>query len=133
VILVDSSVWIDHFRNIDTLATRQLGKLLPVRRVLMGDLILAEVLCGFRGDLEFHRARGLLEQLPCVDIGGKEMAALAARNYRSLRSMGISVRGTIDTIIATLCIAEDLTLLYSDRDFDPFVRYLGLRSALPPN
>lgn len=130
MILVDSSVWIDHFRNVDSTATQRLGALLPFKRVLMGDLILAEVLRGFRSDLEFQRARGLFEQLPCIDLGGKDLAVQAARNYRSLRAHGVTAAGMIDTLIATLCIEEDLALLYSDQDFDPFVMHLGLRSAL---
>jgi predicted nucleic acid-binding protein len=130
VILVDSSVWVDYFRNVDTRATRRLDMALHAEPVLTGDLVLAEVLRGFRGDLEFRRARAVLESQPYVELGGMEIALQAARNYRSLRARGITVASMIDTIIATRCIADDLALLYSDQDFDPFVRHLGLRSAM---
>jgi predicted nucleic acid-binding protein len=130
VILVDSSVWVDYFRGVDTSATRRLVLELQAEPVLTGDLVLAEVLRGFRRDLEFQRARAVLESQPYLELGGMDIALQAARNFRSLRARGITVSSTIDTIIATRCIEEDLELLYADQDFDPFVQYLGLRSAL---
>jgi len=130
VILVDSSVWIDYFRGHATPQTDRLDALLDSEIILIGDLILAEVLQGFVTDRAFNQVRRLLAPLQVADIGGRDVAIQAARNYRLLRSRGITVRKTIDTLIATRCIADNLALLYSDRDFDPFVAHLGLRSAL---
>jgi predicted nucleic acid-binding protein len=131
VILVDSSVWIDYFRGTSTPQAEKLDSLLGSEPVLTGDLVLTEVLQGFVSDDDFNQARKLLTSLVVVDLGGQDIAIQAARNFRALRSLGITVRKTIDTVIATRCIASGLTLLYSDRDFDPFVEHLGLRSALP--
>jgi predicted nucleic acid-binding protein len=133
VILVDSSVWIDYFRGKITPQTERLDALLGSEPLCVGDLVLAEVLQGFNSDREFNQARKLLTSLELIELGGQEMAIQAARNFRTLRSLGITVRKTIDTMIATTCIEKDFQLLYSDRDFDPFVEHLGLRSALLPD
>jgi predicted nucleic acid-binding protein len=130
VILVDSSVWIDFFRGVTTPQVDVLDRLLGVEPLAVGDLFLAEVLQGFRAEKEFNQARKLLLTLEQVDIGGQEIAVQAARNFRMLRERGVTIRKTIDTLIATKCIESDIALLFSDRDFDPFVEYLGLRSAL---
>ena len=130
MILVDSSVWIDYFRGAPTPQTEKLDSLLGSEPVLTGDLVLTEVLQGFVSEHDFNLARKLLTSLVVVDLGGQDIAIQAAKNFRALRSLGITVRKTIDTVIATRCIASGLTLLYSDRDFDPFVQHLGLRSAL---
>ncbi len=131
MILVDSSVWIDYFRGVATPQTEKLDELLGREPVVTGDLILAEVLQGFASDRDFTQAVRLMTSLDVVDLVGKDIALQAARNFRYLRALGITVRKTIDTVIATHCIANGLTLLYSDRDFDPFVDHLGLQSALP--
>jgi predicted nucleic acid-binding protein len=104
--------------------------LLGVDLIATGDLILAEVLQGFVSDRDFNQARKLMTSLVIVDLGGQSVAIQAARSFRILRSLGVTVRKTIDTVIATRCIESGLSLLYSDRDFDPFVEHLGLRSAL---
>ena len=126
MILVDSSVWIDWFNNNDTLQTRRLRLLTDTNILLVGDLILAEVLQGFRQQRDFENARVKLSGLEQIDIGGLVVAEQAARNYRRLREMGLTVRKTIDALIATRCIMERIPLLYSDPDFDPFVKHLGL-------
>jgi predicted nucleic acid-binding protein len=131
LILVDSSVWIDYFNGIATAQTDRLDSLLGEEPLAVGDLILAEVLQGFGSEREFHLAHGLLASLHAVEIAGHEVALLAARHYRALRARGVTVRKTIDTLIAARCIRDGMSLLYSDRDFDPFVQHLGLRSALP--
>ena len=130
MILVDSSVWIDYFNGTVTRETEKLDRLLGVEPVAVGDLILAEVLQGFRSESDFNEARRLLASLVVVQLGGEEIAVQAARNFRSLRAQGVTIRKTIDTLIATCCIENRYALLYSDRDFDPFVWHLGLRSAL---
>jgi len=131
VILADSSVWIDYFRGTTTPQTEKLNSLLGNTPIATGDLILTEVLQGFSSDRDFNQARKLMTSLVVVDMVGRTMAIQAARNFRVLRALGITMRKTIDTIIATYCIESGLPLLYSDRDFDPFVMHLGLRSALP--
>jgi predicted nucleic acid-binding protein len=130
MILVDSSVWIDYFRGGATAQTDRLDALLGVEPVAVGDLILTEVLQGFARERDFNRARSLMASLMTVDLVGHEIALAAARNFRQLRTRGVTVRKTVDTLIATCCIENSWPLLYSDRDFDPFVKHLGLRSAL---
>ena len=130
MILVDSSVWIDYFNGVATPQTDRLDALLGSEPIATGDLILTEVLQGFRNDRDFNQAKTLLSSLDIVELGGRDVAMQAAQNFRTLRSMGITVRKTIDTVIATRCIKSDFALLYSDKDFDPFVQHLNLRSAL---
>lgn len=130
MILVDSSVWIDYFRGTSSPQAEKLDALLGAEPIATGDLCLTEVLQGFANEREFNQARNLLTTLLVVDLGGKDIAIRAARNFRALRAKGVTVRKTIDTIIATYCVESDFELLYSDRDFDPFVEHLGLRSAL---
>ncbi len=131
MILVDSSVWIDYFRGMPTPQTEMLDSLLGSEPVVTGDLVLTEVLQGFGSEHDFNQARKLLTSLVVVNLVGQDIAIQAARNFRALRALGITVRKTIDAVIATRCIASGLTLLHSDKDFDPFVRHLGLRSAFP--
>jgi hypothetical protein len=130
VILVDSSVWIDYFRGTPTAEAQRLDSLLGTEPVATGDLVLTEVLQGFGNEREFNQARKLLTSLVVIDLGGREVAIQAARNFRVLRTLGITLRKTIDAVIATRCIESGFTLLFSDRDFDPFVQHLGLRSAM---
>jgi predicted nucleic acid-binding protein len=130
LILVDSSVWIDYFRGAATPQADLLDALLGSEPLATGDLVLAEVLQGFSDDREFGQARRLLDTLDIVAIGGRDIAIAAAKNFRALRRLGVTARKTIDTVIATRCIVDGYALLYSDRDFDPFVRHLGLRPAL---
>ncbi len=130
MIFVDSSVWIDFFRGASTRETRRLETLALVNTVITGDLVMAEVLQGFREERDFARALAALQALQPSAIGGVEIAVRAARNFRSLRRSGVTVRKTIDCLIATRCIAEGFALLYRDRDFDPFVEHLGLVSAM---
>ena len=130
MILVDSSVWIDYFRGTVTPQTEKLDSLLGVEPIATGDLILTKVLQGFTSERDFNKGRALMTSLIVVDLGGQEIAIQAARNFRSLRALGVTVRKTIDTVIATRCIESGLDLLCGDRDFEPFVEHLGLRSAL---
>jgi predicted nucleic acid-binding protein len=127
LILVDSSVWIDYFNGTVTAQTDKLDRLLGQEPLAIGDLILAEVLQGFASDRDFEAARRMLTSLVLVELGGKEIAIQAAKNFRALRRLGVTVRKTIDTVIATRCIASGYDLLHSDQDFDSFAEYLGLR------
>ena len=130
MILVDSSVWIDYFRGKLTPQTEKLDSLLGQQPLAIGDLILTEVLQGFDDDRDFKSARTLLTSLMVVELGGQEIAVQAAKNFRTLRRRGFTVRKTIDTVIATRCIEDGYDLLHADRDFDPFVKHLGLRSLV---
>lgn len=127
MILVDSSVWVDYFRGALTAQTNKLDRLLGREPLAIGDLILAEVLQGFDSKRDFKAAQRLLTTLLIVEIGGREIAIQAARNYRLLRGHGVTVRKTIDTMIATRCIESGFELLHSDIEFDAFAAYLGLR------
>lgn len=91
---------------------------------------MAEVLQGFGSAQDFNQGKKLLTSLPIIELGGGDIAIQAAENFRALRSLGITVQKTIDTLIATSCIEKGLALLYSDKDFDPFVEHLGLQTAL---
>jgi predicted nucleic acid-binding protein len=126
LILVDSSVWIDYFRGTMTAQTGILDGLLGQQPLAIGDLILTEVLQGFDNGRDFADARKMLTSLTVVELGGERIAIQAAKNFRALRRLGVTVRKTIDTVIATRCIESGYDLLHDDRDFDPFVRYLGL-------
>ena len=126
MILVDSSVWIDFFNDRPTREVDELDRLLSTELLLTGDLILAEVLQGFRRDADASRAEELLGRLSYADMLGREVALLAARNYRILRREGVTVRKTIDVIIATFCILNGHSLLHADRDFAPMQAHLGL-------
>ena len=127
MILVDSSVWIDFFRNQPTPEAEWLDRNLGIEGVLVGDLILAEVLQGFKDDRGFNEARRMLGQLKQITLGGEDLAVDAARNFRKLRTKGVTVRKTIDVIVATRCLLDGFRLLHSDRDFDAFEAHLGLR------
>lgn len=122
-------MWIDYFRGTITSQTEKLDSLLGREPLAIGDLILIEVLQGFANESEFKQALDLLISLTVVELGGQDIAIQAAKNFRILRALGVTVRKTIDSVIATRCIESEYDLLYSDRDFDPFVKYLGLRAV----
>ena len=129
MILVDSSVWIDYFRSADTPQVALLDSLFGRTRIAVGDLVAAEVLQGVRDDKEFKLVKKVFDTFTRLDLCGYDLALKASENYRVLRAKGITVRKTIDTLIATRCIEDGLTLLHSDRDFAPFAKHLGLREA----
>ena len=131
MILVDSSVWIDYFQGKVTAQTEKLDGLLGQELLAIGDLTLTEVLQGFDDERDFHDARKMLTSLIVVELGGQEIAIQAAKNFRALRRLGVTVRKTIDTVIATRCIESGYDLLHNDRDFDPFAKHLGLRVLRP--
>jgi predicted nucleic acid-binding protein len=129
VIVVDSSVWIDFFHGVSTPEVKRLDGLLGLTPLAIGDLILVEVMQGFRTDQDVATARQLFRSLALLPMLGGSNAWKAAENYRQLRRKGITVRKTIDGIIATACIEANLPLLFSDRDFRPYVEHLGLEVA----
>jgi hypothetical protein len=126
MIVVDSSVWIDHFNGRNTssveLLQRRLGSL-----VLVGDLIVIEVLQGFRTEGGLRKAQAVFATFEVTSMAGRDIAIAAAHNYRTLRRRGITPRSTIDTLIATFCLLNGHDLLHDDRGFDAFERHLGLQ------
>ena len=127
MIVADTSVWIDYVNGVVTPQTDILDRELKQDRVVTGDLIIVEFLQGFRDNKQFQIAKHLMDSLDYHDFVGKEMAIRAAENFRKLRKRGITIRKTMDVLIATFCIAHDLELLHNDRDFDPMEELLGLR------
>ena len=130
MIVVDSSVWIDFFNGVSTPEVERLDGLLGEMPLAIGDLILVEVLQGFRHGRDVAKARQLFQSLTLLPMLEGRNAWVAAENYRQLRSKGITVRKTIDGIIATACIEANLPLLFSDRDFQPYVEHLGLQPVM---
>jgi predicted nucleic acid-binding protein len=120
-------VWIDYVNGVVTPQTNILDIELESSRIATGDLIIAEFLQGFREDSQFLEAKDLMDSLEYYDFVGREMAINAAQNFRRLRKKGITIRKTIDVLIATFCIEYGFELLHSDRDFDPMEEVLGLK------
>ncbi len=130
MILVDTSVWIDYFNGANNRYTDNLDSALEEGAVAIGDLIFLEILQGFKTDRDHSRAKTTLESLDQFEMFGHRMALKCAENYRALRRKGKTIRKTTDVIIATFCIENQLPLLFSDRDFIPFVENLGLRPVV---
>jgi len=126
MIMVDSSVWIHYFTGVESKQTDTLDKILGREPVAVGDLILTEVLQGFRRDHDYETAKALFNELTVLEILGKNLAIKSAENFRTLRKRGITIRKIADVIIASFCIEKKFSLLFSDKDFTPFVKYLGL-------
>ena len=127
MLIVDSTVWIAYFNGLENPETDYLHTMVDKMPILIGDLILAEVLQGFRVDSDFEKARRTLGKYIQVEMVSPALALQSARNYRLLRRKGITVRKTIDSLIATYCIENEHDLLHSDRDFDGYEKYLGLK------
>ena len=129
MILVDSSVWISYFNGKITPETDILDQILSQQLVAVGDLILTEVLQGFRLEKDYKIAKSLLLALPVYDLAGKDLAVKSANNFRKLRAKGITIRKTIDVIIATFCIENGMHLLHADKDFDFLTKHLELKTV----
>ena len=127
MLVVDSTVWIDYFNGLENPQTDYLDQIVDRTPILVGDLILAEVLQGFRDDSDFEEARRALSKYIQVEMVNPELALQSARNYRLLRRKGITVRKTIDSLIATYCIENEHDLLHKDNDFDGYEKHLRLR------
>ena len=129
MIIVDTSVWIDYFNGIDNAHTDLLDQKLDNDLVAIGDLILVEILQGFKNDKDYKLAKKTLMLLEQHEFLGTENAIKAAENFRSLRKKGITIRKTNDVLIASYCISNKIPLLFNDRDFEPFIKNLKLISA----
>jgi predicted nucleic acid-binding protein len=131
MLVVDSTVWIDYFNGVVSRQTDHLHRMADQTPILVGDLILAEVLQGFRDDADFEEARQALGKFVQVDMVNPGLALQSARNFRLLRRKGVTVRKTIDSLIATYCIENEHDLLHKDSDFDGYELHLGLRVIHP--
>lgn len=134
MIFVDSSVWIDYFNERDTPSARLLDQLLDEgeRTLVVGDLVLMEVLQGFRLDEDFAAARRLLMLLEIYALGGEQLVVRAAENYRLLRKKGVTIVSSIDVLIATFCIEQAFELLHNDSDFERIRQHLPLKLVQSP-
>ena len=128
--VVDSSVWIDFFNGVPTPQTDRLDGALSEELLAVGDIMLAEVLQGFRSDRHHRLARDLMLSLNVVNMLDTSLALKSAENYRKLRRKGATVRKTTDCIIATWCIENQVPLLHCDKDFQPFHDHLGLEFVM---
>jgi len=126
MILVDTSVWIDYFNGQKNKHTDKLDDLLSSEPVVIGDIILAEILQGFRKDTDYHKAKEYLDSLVCFSISNKNIAIKSAENFRYLRKKRFTVRKTTDMLIGTFCIEHNIPLLHNDKDFLP-LQELGLQ------
>lgn len=127
MIFVDSSVWIDYFNGNITWQTDRLARLLGEELIIIGDIVLVEVLQGFRKDKDFVNAKKALSLLPCPTLCGIEIAIKSAVNFRTLRKKGVTIRKTVDMIIGTFCIENNHPLLHDDKDFEPLTKHLELQ------
>lgn len=131
MLIVDSTVWVDYFNGVNNPQTDYLHQMADKTPILIGDLILAEVLQGFRDDTDFETARRIFGKFIQAAMANPDLALQSARNYRLLRSKGITVRKTIDSLIATYCIENEHDLLHNDSDFDGYEKHLGLNVIHP--
>lgn len=129
MILPDSSVWIDHFRDAVTEPVRRLRALVGREQLLVGDLVLCEVLQGIRSDAEARLVEEALREFELVALADPGLAVIAAANYRLLRGRGVTVQTTVDLLIGTFCIERGHALLHNDRDFTAMEHFLGLQTA----
>ncbi len=126
MIVVDSSVWIDFLNGRAAPHVRRLSSMLGSDEIIVGDLMLCEVLQGLDSERAAHEVESLLRRFEIAPMAGDAVAVAAARNFRSLRRRGITIRKTIDLLIGTWCIENRKPLLHHDADFRPMARHLGL-------
>ncbi len=131
MLVVDTSVWVDYFNGVENPQTNFLHNVLDATPILIGDLILTEILQGFRHDPDFETVRRTLGRFTQANMVDTALAVQSARNYRFLRQKGITVRKTIDSLIATFCIENEYELLHNDNDFNGYEKHLGLRVIHP--
>ena len=131
MLVVDSTVWVNYFNGIENPQTDYLHQIADKIPILVGDLILAEVLQGFREDADFEKALRALGKYMQVEMVSPELALQSARNDRLLSRKEITVRKTIDSLIATYCLENEHELLYHDSDFDSYEKHLGLKVVHP--
>lgn len=126
MIVADSSVWIDNIRRNDTKQVRILLEAATLG-IIAGDIVVLEVLRGVRSEREAAVQEERFRRYGITPMLDPEIAVLAAANFRRLRSLGVTIRSSVDLVVATYCIANGHQLLHNDRDFDHFERHLGLK------
>ena len=131
MVIVDTSVWIDYLRGVANAETNWLNQQIDQQRLGLTDIVLCELLQGLRSESHVLQVRVQLSHFEIFTTGGEALAVTSAANYRTLRSQGVTVRKTIDCLIATFCLLNNHTLLHRDRDFDAFEQHLGLRVVQP--
>jgi predicted nucleic acid-binding protein len=131
MLIVDSTVWVGYFNGVNNPQTDYLHQMVDKTPILIGDLILAEILQGFRDETDFETAHRLFGKFIQVEMVNPDLAMQSARNYRLLRRKGVTVRKTIDGLIATYCIENEHDLLHNDSDFDGYEKHLGLSVIQP--
>lgn len=131
MVVVDTTIWVDYLQGVRNSETDWLNAAVDRQRLGLTDVILCEVLQGIRDDIVAREVEKALSKFELFDTGGRALARDSARNYRSLRSRGHTVRKTIDCLIATFCLREQHSLLHRDRDFDAFERFLDLSVVHP--
>jgi hypothetical protein len=131
VTIVETSVWVDAFRGVSNAQTSWLDAQLTRGKIALTDLILFETLRGFGDPVQFRKAHDSMSRFVVFSTGGHELAVQSARDYQTLRRLGITVRSNIDCLIASYCIREGHALLHNDRDFDAFEQHLGLKVIHP--
>jgi predicted nucleic acid-binding protein len=128
MLVADTSVWIEYLKGTSSAEANLLDREIEHTRILVPDLVLAEILRGMPNERAANDIQITLLQFQIVEIGGQNIAIKAATSYRKLRSLGITIRGLVDLLIATWCIENQIPLLHADRDFIPMEQHLGLRS-----
>ena len=131
MVVVDTTVWVDYINGADKPGCNWLDREIDLQRIGLTDLTLCELLQGVRDEPKAEALHITLSRFVLIPTGGEALAVAAAKNYRKLRSKGITVRKTIDCLIATCCLEQGHSLLHNDRDFDGFEKYLGLRVVHP--
>jgi len=131
MLVVDTTVWVDYFNGQINPETDYLDRAISEELILVGDLILAETLQGFSRDEDFKQAQDLFSRFEQTGMINLQLALQSVQNYRGLCKKGVTIRKTIDCLIATFCIAENHTLLHRDSDFDGFEKHLGLNVVHP--
>ena len=126
MIVVDSSVWIDFLNGRNAPHVRRLKAIFGWDEIIVGDLMLCEVLQGLQNERVAQEVEALLRRFQIAPMAGAAIAVAAARNFRSLRQRGITIRKTIDLLIGTWCIENRIPLLHNDNDFHLIARHLGL-------
>jgi predicted nucleic acid-binding protein len=129
--IVDTTVWVDYLRGSSNPETSYLDRILAIERLGLTDLILCEVLQGVDEDSSAARVLRELRRFEIFETGSQHVAVESAKNFRTLRFKGRTVRKTIDCLIATFCLAQGHSLLHRDRDFDHFEQVFGLRVIHP--
>jgi predicted nucleic acid-binding protein len=134
MIVVDTTVWIDFFRETHSAFDRHLAGMIEEQApVALTDIIYCEVLQGIRDDAQYQQTRDLLRAFPILRVHGLDTFERAATLYRACRKRGLTIRRTADCLIAATCLEAGAALYHNDRDFDAIAKVapLGIYTARP--